>query len=81
MLTKIRELYWQVVGWPDVPPRNFPYKSSKISPYTGKPLKMRCFSIASDYSNGLSLEFIATMNNITRERVRQCLWKAYRESK
>lgn len=65
---------------PEVPiPRDFTLKP-QVSDYTGKPLTPRFHEIARLYLDGKEYEEIATIYNVTRERVRQCVAKARRQS-
>jgi len=78
MLKKLRRLWWKITGTPDLPPRFTitPYNSI----YTGKPMKLRSQQFAAEWLAGASIEDIATKAVVTRERVRQCIWKEYRRS-
>ncbi len=75
---KFRELLWEFVGRPDVPPKVFKVKPKKNA-YTNKLYMPRHYEMAAMYLDGKSVEEIANCYNVTRERIRQCLWKAYRE--
>lgn len=80
MKRKIREFIWNIFGRPECPPKDIDLKS-KINPYTKKQYEPRYYSMVKMYiNNNLSLEEIAKKHNVTRERVRQCLWKAYRDN-
>lgn len=76
---RIRQILWAFVGTPELPP-----KDAKIllraNPYTGRTYMPRSYYVYIRYSNGEKLEDIAKSLDITRERVRQLLWKEYRHS-
>lgn len=76
---RIRHLIWKLFGTPDLPPRNFKLKS-KYNQYTKKFYFPRSYKMASMYRFGYNIEDVANVFNVTRERVRQCIWKAYREN-
>ncbi len=78
-MKKIKHLMWKLFGYPDLPSRNFKLKS-KINKYTGNNYIPNYYKIASLYKEGYTLEILASIFNITRERARQCIWKAYREN-
>lgn len=79
MRNKLRKLYWLLLGIPDLPPKDFIVKF-KINEYNGKIYAPRSNTMAQLYVAGRSVEDIAAIYNVTRERIRQCIWKAYRES-
>lgn len=65
---------------PEVPiQRDFTLKPL-VSDYTGKPWTPRSHEIAQLYLDGKEYEEIAAIYNVTRERVRQCVAKARRQS-
>jgi DNA-binding transcriptional regulator YdaS (Cro superfamily) len=73
-----RTLWWKLVGTPDLPPR---FKlAPRLSIYTGKPLTLRSQIMAEQWLAGDTVDEIATKAVVTRERVRQCIWKEYRRS-
>ena len=80
MRRRLRELLWRLFGWPDIPPQKCVKLVARVNQYTGFPLVLRRDEMTSQYLAGHDIETIAEMHNVTRERVRQCLWKAYRES-
>lgn len=43
-----------------------------------KHLKDRCWEVSYSYACGMSIHDIATLANVTRERVRMLLWKFWR---
>jgi len=73
---KIRHLYWRYFGQPDVPPQDFPVLPS-INQYTNKEYYPTFLRYTSNFRMGLTIEEVSDKFNVTRERVRQCLWKAY----
>jgi hypothetical protein len=75
---KVRRFFWNIFGWPDLPPRNFNV-TVKHNNYTGKFYMPNYRVMGRMYSLGHDVEFIAKEFNVTRERVRQCIWKSYRE--
>lgn len=75
-MKKLRHLYWRYFGQPDVPPQDFPLLPS-ISEYSLKVYYPKYFKYSIHFRNGYSLEEIAVKERVARERVRQCLWKAY----
>lgn len=79
MKYKLLRLYWSIVGRPDLPPKNFIIKP-RINCYTGDPYIPRYTKYASLWLDGNTIEEIAERTNVTRERVRQCIWKAYHEA-
>lgn len=76
---RLRKIKWLIFGRPDVPPIGFEV-NPKISEYTNLPYWPRYYSFALLYNGGMPIELIAKKYNVTRERVRQCLWKAYRNN-
>ena len=72
----LKHLYWKYFGYPDLPPRTFK-ATFIINRYTGKPYFPRYMRMANMYLNGYKLQDIADEYNTTRERIRQCIWKAY----
>lgn len=79
-MKKIRHLIWQLFGRPELPPRNFRL-IAKINKYNNKQIYIpRYYEMANMYLNNYDLIDIAKEYNVTRERVRQCIWKAYREN-
>lgn len=80
MKHKILNFIWKIFGYPDLPPRDFRAKP-RINKYTGKELKRtRYDEMIKLYLDGSSISRIAKEFNVTRERVRQYAWKAYREN-
>lgn len=79
-MSKLRQAYWRIFGRPDFPPRNGFVVRSKMNLYTDKPYWPRYALMALHYVNGASVSELAQQYNVTHERVRQCLWKAYNES-
>lgn len=73
------ELWWRVTGYPDQPPLVFKIEP-KIHEDGSQYYYPRYQHMALMYLNGHTIESIAELNGVTRERVRQCIWKAYRES-
>jgi len=73
-------LYWTLFGWPDFPPKLKNFNEKRVNPYSGNLYTPRYNTIYMEYLCGLSIEVIAKRYNVTRERVRQCCWKAYREA-
>ena len=74
------EWKWKLFGMPDVPPCPI-NTAKKINRFSGKEYFPRYLTMAHLYNKGWHIESIAILHNVTRERVRQCLWKAYREGK
>lgn len=74
---KLRRIWWGIVGCPDYPPTDGNI-ATRISQYSGKFYVPRSFYVYIRYANGESIEDIATSLNVTRERIRQILWKEYR---
>jgi hypothetical protein len=73
MRIKLRHLKWFLFGKPDYPPR--------IMPQLKSPLVMsRSELIGFLFAVGGRADEIAQDFNITRERVKQILWKAYYQS-
>lgn len=75
-MKKLRHFYWRYFGHPDVPPQDFPLLPS-INEYTGKVYFPRFMEYNKEYRENLDIAEIAKKNNVTRERIRQCLWKSY----
>ena len=75
---KIRRLYWRIFGQPNYPPLDFTL-IDKINLYTDEPIVPRYQRISSLYLIGIDIQSISDYYNVTRERVRQCVWKSYRE--
>lgn len=78
-MKSIRHLIWRIFGYPDSPPKNFKIKFSYHFPSDKVYLK-RYLQMAFLWQQNYSLEDIAKEYNVTRERVRQCIWKAYIEN-
>lgn len=70
---KFRKTIWFIFGKPDIPPRDF---KINLKSYNTLP---RYIKLTNLYLLNQDIETIAKTNNITRERVRQCVWKAYRD--
>lgn len=70
-MKRLLTFYWQVFGYPDIPPKFILWRAIRI-------YKPRAYEMNRRYLIGCSLEEIAKQYNVTRERVRQCLWKVYR---
>ena len=79
MKYKLLKLYWKLFGRPDCPPKKFSV-DLKVNQYTTQTYYPRYRSMALEYQKGVSVEDIAEYYGVTRERVRQCLWKAYYDS-
>lgn len=79
MKLTFRHFLWRIFGWPDLPPKDFIVRN-KVNQYSGKEYQPRYDTMALLYLDGKSLLEIAEIYNVTQERVRQCLWKAYRKS-
>ena len=75
----LRNLKWTVFGTPDLPPRDFEV-TYLVNQYTGKEYLPKYMNMAELYLSGVDIEVIAKAYNCTRERVRQCVWKAYRRA-
>ena len=75
----IKHLYWRWFGYPDLPPKSFKLKC-KTNQYTNEDYFPRYYIMTRFYLHGKSLEQIASLFNVTRERVRQCIWKCYWDS-
>lgn len=75
-MKKLRHLYWKYFGQPDTPPQDFPLLPS-VNEYNLKVYYPKYFKYSVHFRNGTSLQEIADKEKVTRERVRQCLWKAY----
>lgn len=65
----IKHLYWKYFGYPDLPPKSYSVNL--------KNLNRRYNKIALSYLLGDTLEDISKFHNLTRERIRQCIWKVY----
>ena len=76
---KFKPLYWKLFGYPDFPPSDFQILA-KVNKYTDKVYIPRYQVMSFLWQDGHSVEDIAKCYNVTRERVRQCLWKSYRDS-
>lgn len=74
----IRHLYWRLFGYPDLPPKSFRVKPRR-NPYTNNLYFPRSYIMTNMYLNGFELQEIADHYNVTRERIRQCIWKCYKE--
>ncbi len=75
---KLKHLFWKYFGYPDLPPRTFK-ATFIINQYTGKSYFPRYMRMANMYLNGYNIQDIANEYNVTQERIRQCLWKSYRQ--
>jgi hypothetical protein len=75
----MRRLYfWWRRYWDGDPCREeMAYLWHKYQPTTIR----RMHEMTRDYIYGATLEEIATKHKVTRERVRQCIWKVWRQSK
>lgn len=73
---------WKLLDKPesDLPPKDFEIVE-RINSLTGKLLRPRANEMTRMWKSGKSAEEIASHFNVTRERVRQCIWKTYRSSK
>lgn len=80
MIHRLSSLMWKLFGQPDIPPKLKDFNPNMTNSYTGKTRKLRYNEMYFLYLTGQGAEDIAKTYNVTRERVRQCLWKAYRES-
>lgn len=78
-MIKFRRLLWKLFGTPDVPPKASGLRYFKTNLYSGEDYIPRYYLFYKQYNEGWSLESIAHFNKVTRERVRQCIWKAYNE--
>lgn len=78
MKHKLLRLYWSVFGYPDLPPKLAYFRDVRLNPYTNREYIPRYNSMYVNYLHGNSVERIAASHNVTMERVRQSLWKAYR---
>lgn len=76
MKRKLRRLYWRWFGRPDVPPKDFKVMWRR-NPYTGERFYNKSCMMAGDYLAGSPIEVIAKQYNVTRERVRQIIWKEF----
>jgi hypothetical protein len=76
---KLRHIFWNIFGWPDLPPKDFKPQNA-INKYTGKEYQPLYNTMALLYLDGVTVYEIAEIYNVTRERVRQCVWKSYRAS-
>lgn len=81
MKRKLRDLYWSMFGWPEYPPKDFEPKLKLVPKEAGGLIISKYYQMAYFYVNGVKPEDIAELFGVTRERVRQCLWKAYRQTK
>lgn len=72
----LKHIYWKYFGYPDLPPKSFKIQP-KMNQYTDKFYFPRHYIMANMYVNGFNLKEIAEHYNVTRERVRQCIWKCY----
>lgn len=75
-MKKLIHLYWKYFNRPEIPPQDFPIipriNTASFDVYVPEYLKYTIM-----YRNEMTLEEIAEKQNKTRERIRQCLWKAY----
>lgn len=76
--TKFRHAVWRIFGHPDYPPKFTVIRPPNL--FTGGPSTNRIYDMAEAYMAGESIPSLAERYNVTRERIRQCLWKAYREA-
>lgn len=76
MRRMFRRFYWKLFGRPDVPPRDFKVMWRR-NIYTGGRYYSRACMVAGDYLAGSDIETIAKQYNVTRERVRQIVWKEF----
>lgn len=81
MLTKLVYLYYRWFGYPDTPPRwlfsSEPKPKKRI--YSDGYHWPRYYDMAWRYWAGNDIEIMAEKYNVTRTRVRSCLWKYLRE--
>lgn len=75
---KLLEIYWQMFGYPELPPKDFVVKPIERD-YDGTYYMPKSYQVAEEYLSGTPVEELAEKYKITRERVRQLLWKAYKE--
>ena len=75
-MKKLRHLYWKYFGQPDVPPQDFPLLPA-INEYNGNSYFPRFLEYNKQYRENPDIAEVAEKNNVTRERIRQCLWKSY----
>lgn len=76
---KLREILWKIFGRPDCPPKVKKFNPLRIREFDGAPYLPRANVMYYAYTKGMSIENMSVAYNITRERVRQCLWKAYHD--
>lgn len=75
----ILNLYWRIFGFPETPPKYLLKVIPRVNQYTLDVYYPRSYAMAILYKRNLSIEDISQVAKVTRERVRQCLWKVYRE--
>lgn len=78
MYRMLRNLYYRSRWRPDVPSIEAVRDGLWSMPEENHPGPYT--TVALCYCWGASLEEIARSQNVTRERIRQCLWKIYRYS-
>ena len=66
---KYRRIVWSTFGYPEAPPRDFVYLGSEF---------LKSQVVVLRYLKGEQIYSIAQDYNVTRERVRQIVWKYYR---
>jgi hypothetical protein len=76
---RLYAFWWKIAGYPDLPPKIFNLEA-KRNTYTAQLYWPRYYDMAYRYLQDEPIESIANGYNVTRERVRQCIWKAYREN-
>lgn len=80
MVNKLLKLKWFLFGLPDYPPRSFEVLAYKSVYNNGEPFFTRGQEVSKKYLAGAEPEQLAKELNVTRERVRQILWKDWRRA-
>lgn len=75
----ILNLYWSVFGYPDYPPK-LKNHNPRLNSVTRGVVVTRSYSMYRFYCSNGDIQTIADFYDVTRERVRQCLWKEYRRN-